>query len=85
MNNGSFLWINHRAIKSEFNLAVSIASDQLTPSSPSSLKHSNLLCWVFHKPKAGLQKDCLWMLMEGRYDNISYIKYYLTKADAIRT
>ena len=58
---------------------------QLTPSSPSSLKHSNLLCWVFHKPKAGLQKACLWKPLEGRYYNISYIKYYLTKADSIRT
>ena len=80
-----FLWINHRAIKSGFNLAVLITSNQLTPSSPSCLKHSNLLCWVFHKPKAGLQKDCLWILMKRRYDNISYIKHYLTKADAIRT
>lgn len=58
---------------------------QLTPSSPSSLKHSNLLCWVFYEPKAGLQKDCLWIPLKSRYDNISYIKYYLTKADAIRT
>lgn len=63
----------------------SISWNQLTLSLPSSLKHSELLCCVFHKPKASLQKACLWMLVEGRYDNISYIKYYLTKADAIRT